>query len=336
MLSRKRTEELTAECGEGLVVLARSELVYCCLEVSKIPAARRSQFIERQALKFSPFSNSRYFSHELEGRAQLWIWDTDWEKRRRSELPVGSERLEWVPETVLHPQGGSGFQLVACAEGFDLQYWQNDVLLASRFFHSAPDQIDRLRFAQGCNAIATECPEVPLQWLPAPWTYTPSSWKDWLTDEQVLYPAIAAALAFVIFLQVGVITAVNLRESLAERRIESLRSGLVTRLDMQQEAELTRIVNAEWRRLVGAPSQLELLAEVTSKLGFANYELAEWDYNSGSLRLVITDPNAKTREYVTRLAQSSFFDSVRIEPGAREGENVLTMRVIASSATEGT
>jgi hypothetical protein len=337
LLSRSGTHELAAEFEHGMLVVPRGELVYCCLEVGNIPPARRAQYIERQRLKYSPFADGSYFVHQQAGKAQLWIWDGAWEKRCRAELPAGSDRLEALPESVLHPPGDSGFQLVACADGYDLQHWREGVLLASRFFRSSPDAADRLRFAQGCNDVAAaEFPAVALQWLPRPWTFIPSSWKNWLRDEKLIYPAIAAALAFVIFLQLGVVMAVMVRESLAERRIESLRSGLVARLDMQQQAELTRIVNSEWRQLVGAPSQLELLAEVTAKLGFANYELAEWDYNSGSLRLVISDPNAKTREYVTRLAQSSFFDSVRIEPGTREGENVLTMRVIAAAATEGT
>ena len=57
----------------------------------------------------------------------------------------GVSRVQAVPETLFYPRGSDGVHLQPCREGFELQHWRKNVLIAALWFPQRPDtsQVER-------------------------------------------------------------------------------------------------------------------------------------------------------------------------------------------------
>ena len=110
-----------------------------------------------------------------------------------------------------------------------------------------------------------------------------------------------------------------MRSSAAQANAEALQEDLGERLRFRLLAERLHDSNAALAGLLPAYTQLEVVSEFTSLTAGLDYELLEWEYNEGGLRVLLHNPQLDSREIIQRLESGYFFKQARISPGIKEG-----------------
>ncbi|MEM6485838.1 MAG: hypothetical protein AAF662_12755 [Pseudomonadota bacterium] len=310
------------------LVAARDQLVCKTIDLSGVPAEAEEKYVAMQALRYSPFKEFEKLTiGQEESRLILWIWDADWMQKLRQQLPIAAKNLPVVPETLFRSRRSDGAFLVPCHQGFELQVWQDNRLVSSRWYPEEPkeQQLHLALRAEGVNAVAARVPTS--DWLPRPWSERERDLRSLIRDEKNIFLAGVAVLLFISAVHFGFGAITSVKSQWVGRQIESLGEGVDQRLTMRNDLEQLRDENTELLSLFVPFSQVELLAEFTAALASVDYQLVDWNYTEGTLLATIRNRKLDTRDVVTRLEKRDLFHDLRIEPGNRPGESVIRIQI---------
>ncbi|KAA0874399.1 hypothetical protein [Nitrincola tapanii] len=195
--------ELTTHASCSLLkewVVGRDLCHFISVDLAKVPSSKRSQALKHYVESKSPWSEVGFCAVWQGSTAQVWLWNQDVIKQLLKVLPTQSlTRL--LPEMVFFAKPDQdGVYLAECARGYDLQYWNKGILLASRWFEHMPSMPDVQWFcrAQGIAAIDTaQLIELPTKIQP--WLGARPSALGWLQAQQNTLVIVAALFAVFLF-----------------------------------------------------------------------------------------------------------------------------------------
>ncbi len=327
LLIDQEVRELTWAAEQPYLLIARSACVCEVLDLSAVPDSARAGFLEMQVKRLSPWARPAYYvaageSAEHARRTPVWIWDAAWEERLRETLPERIRQSSAFPEAVFLEPRESGVVAHRCESGIDYQYWEGGKLLASRWSLQSLAPEDLQFFARDCGQAldALEPANDEAVHAPAPWSEPAFSWRTLLNDERLVMTGITTVLLFAICLELGLLAASGIRTWISESNTASLQEELGSRLQYRLQAERLHARGEQLASLLPAYTQVELIAEFTRLLAGQEYELREWDYTSGGVRVLVSNPELDGREIIRKLESSDLFTSARILPAAGEGE----------------
>ncbi len=339
LLIDQEVRELEWEAEQPYLLVARSACVCEVLELAAVPENARRGFLDMQVKRLSPWPRPAYYAAagetEVEqDRVPVWIWNADWEAGLRETLPEPMRHARAFPEPVFLTPAESGVVAHCCESGIDYQYWQDGKLLASRWSAQALPREDLDYFSRDCGQ--------PLQSLEpandaklratAPWSEPGFTWRSLLRDERLMMVSIATVLLFAMFLELGLVAAAGILTWRSESNAETLQEQLGTRLQYRLQAERLHSRSEQLAALLPAYSQIEVIAEFTRLLEGQEYELREWDYAAGGVRVLVYNSALDGREIIRRLESSDLFSSARIAPATREGEFTLELTIAGGEA----
>ncbi len=327
ILSGDSIESIEVPARSACVLIARSECLFFTVDLKEVPSAARRPYIEQQVRKHSPWPRPGHYVADPESAAPaVWIWDSEWLEKARGGLPAGAGKNRLLPETVMLAPGRDGPEACACLEGIDYQLWKGGRLVESRwcrqpFSEEAASAWQRGARTQGVPEVGQAAP----RWQPEPWSEPALDWRQLLRDEKALMWGGALIATMVFCLELGVLAAFAIRTSYLEGNIADLEASLGEKLQYRLDAERLSAANRALAAQLPAYTQLEVVAEFTRLLADQPYELVEWEYQQGSLQVVVKNPELDSREVVSRLESGSFFLDARIEPGLRDGEHDISL-----------
>ena len=304
-------------------MVGRGLCMYRCERFDHVPRNRRQAAMALNIPVWSPFARTGHHCVWADAKAMVWLWDAD-EVRPPTDEDA-APRV--VPEAVFYPRKADGIHVQQCQHGYDLQYWQNDVLEDSYWQAEAPDQERLAWFGSRFEgaAMASEA-ATPGQLGATPWA-SPQTALQWLAANER-----AAGLACITLLAVLAIwheARLWKTESLlanAQADFDQLATDLSPIVDAR--GEIIRL-NNRGRTLVSVlnrPSQAYLMGLVDEALP-ASAKLRRWRYQQGELRILVEDPRLDPVAYVDAL--ESRFPSVSV--GASQQPNTIEISLQVES-----
>lgn len=144
-------------------VIGRDHCLYLCVDLRHIPNAKRSDALKYQIDSHSPWPDTSYQVAWRQGYAQLWLWPAQLLGRANQATLSHVEAVFW-------PALADGLRVIQCTTGYDLQYWQQGRLQASRWYATAPDLTQQQWFARSqgqrlAQLLVVQSPEL----LQQPW-----------------------------------------------------------------------------------------------------------------------------------------------------------------------
>lgn len=332
------------EAGGGYAgrewVLARSLCLFRCFELGTVPMRDRAGALRVKIGQWTPFAVGGEYVVWRGGRALVWVWDAERQRQAMTEAGVRSARI--VPETVLHPlPAADGPRLIQSLDGVEGQYWRSGELLDSHWWPQPPTATAWRHFQRGQGGVAQAEPPVAeaVILLARPWG-RPSRWVGWLGQDarQRQGWLLAAALGWWGLVCWQAATAWQWRQANAglatQLALEQARVEPVLKLREQALAE--REAALALLQLQQYPRQLELWATLAEKIPQTR-KLLEWRYALDKLEVVVDDPQADPREYVTALQGASEFSDIAAEAGRIPGQFrvQLQLKGLATPVEEG-
>jgi len=130
-------------------IVSRELCLYRLVDYRHIPEDSRTQALDFELQNHSPFELTDYYVLWKEGIAQVWFWD---KKLTSSVLDEQAVKVfEIVPESILrYPETDDGLKFIKTLDdGFDLQLWNEGVLLASQWYKTIPTRNKIQQFILG-------------------------------------------------------------------------------------------------------------------------------------------------------------------------------------------
>ena len=323
----ERTETPLARLVRGERLLISRGL--CHFEyIAKIPTGNRisvTRALELAAKARSPFSSPRVRLVWGQIGIGVWTWPSD-------DLDGDIKEALQIPESLFHT-AVEGPVLRVCSDGYEGQIWDNEEMIASRWWSSLPSAKawdGFLRSSWSGDAISLPTPSRPdrVTAPPPPASRTLEissrlSWKD------------AAAAACLIMAAFGYLSGqwVNLELSIrhAQAQISDLEEASAEVLAARQRAaELTQRIDLA-NAALSAQHPLLSLADMTETLGEHDSQFESYLSRDGNVEaLVPAGAEVQIAELVAALEASTHLADVSAEATNRPGE----YRITASSASD--
>ena len=261
--------------------------------------------------------------------AMVWLWDADQAVVDAAWLGESADSIRAVPETVFYPRKADGIHVQACQEGFELQYWQENVLANSFWVAEEPDQARADWFATSrghASGSAGEVEATPAHLAEEPWA-SPVTALEWLiANERRLVATGLALFALAAVWQEARIWNAHWRNGAAEATLAAMQEDLGPVLNERNEYLRLRAGNAALARILAEPSQAAVMLQVHGGIPNPDADFQEWRYQQGDLKVVLSDPNADPVAYVRQLEAQSLLSDVAPGPSRRQGRVEFNMR----------
>lgn len=326
--------------GSRQWVLSRALYRFACFEMGAVPRSRREQALVLRLRQWSPFQRTGEIAAWRGDDALVWAWDAERLEASLARHGLRRDQVEVIPETLLRPAHDSGLYLNACIDGFEGQFWRQGSLISSRWWADEPESEEWLRFQRDAGVLPESQsagylgPTVP-EWRPQTWDgvdLVEAGRREGRSREAIAVSVAATLLALATSWYV--VNMAKLQVGYAQR-VEELKSLAPS----VQPAQLARGDALEALARVNAlksldvyPDQLSMLAIVSERLTPLNSTLKEWDYRSGTLRIVLTAlGQLPTSDFVKAFTVPDVFESVKVVPSNDPGSLVITMEVAANA-----
>ncbi|MBZ4193606.1 MAG: hypothetical protein LAE24_04780 [Candidatus Contendobacter sp.] len=305
-------------------VLARSLCRFRCFDLGTVPARDRANALRLKIRQWTPFPSSGDYVVWRGEQALVWLWDAASQQEAMTQAGIRNARI--LPETVLHPLPATdGPRLIQSQDGVEGQHWQDGQLLASHWWPELPTAATWRHFQRSNGGIVlTEPPAAePVTLLARPWG-RPSRFAGWLglDARQQRLGLIAAALVWWVLVCWQLAVGWQWRQAnealAAQLEVEQAKVEPVLKLREQALAE--REAALILLQLLQYPRQLELWARLAEKLPRGSPKLIEWRYAVDKLEILVNDPEADPREYVSALQTAPEFSDVSAEAGREPGQ----------------
>jgi len=303
-------------CCAPASFIPRSQLVYRCIDFADVPAALRHRVLQQRLKSLVPFTEFDYFLVWESHQALVWLWP----------VAAGFDSSS-RPEPLFHPSVSDGFQWLACAQGYELQYWQKGVLMQSSWSLEQPSDVQLEQFQRGCGALADPMTWLrqDLQWLPRSWAEKPFWTRENLISESVLAPTLAVFLSLWLIWVLGSGAGSYWRLSSLEDRVALQREQVQELLQLREAAMEQQASNQYLLELLDQSTQLDVAEELYGRLSAVPFRILDWQYQRGQLKLILQQPELDSRAVLEALAASQIFTQARIEPGLLQEQSVLTL-----------
>lgn len=317
-------------------MLSRPFYRFCRFDLKSVPKPQRVQALELQIRQWTPFANTgRYLVWQGED-ALIWAWDADRLGADIATQNLSSNRVEILPESLLHPPLADGLRLAACLDGVEGQLWQDGFLVHSRWWPAVPTEAEWLNFQRDAgNSAQQQSTVVPpparQNWLLQPWARNvpagsggawTASYETWLVGAGVL---ILAGMTSWYGIQLA-----KTRQALELRNSELKAAETIARpiFEARQRA-LDAQVRIELLQKAGLyPDQLAVMATLATLLPRNTATLTEWDYRDDKLKISVSSPSKLSSSVlIGALLDSGWFGDVRAAPTSDPTLLTLTMEV---------
>ena len=242
--------------------------------------------------------------------------------------PANQARIRILPESVFQPRHGTGLRLQACANGYDLQYWQDHILKDSLWLRQPPDAARTQAFisqapivADDATASALEEPVTsPATFAPDPW-YSPLTPQAWLiASERTLVIAGLAIFAAVAAFEEARVWRYHFAHQAAAAELRQIDEELAPVLDARDELVTLNRRNDFLAGLLNEPSQAELMVRVDRALPSDSTQFQAWRYQQRDLAVTLSDTRSlDTVAVVSGLQAESMFKDVQPGRAQRDG-----------------
>jgi len=305
-------------------VVSRALCLYELVDLRNVSKEDRSNALDFHIKKNSPFASTGFHCEWKNAFAMVWIWNKATVNTAIDEQAINA--FEILPETVLREKPTNGIALLPTLDdGYDIQFWVNDILLSSSYFSNTPDEASTLDFIKGIprfNQFAFDLPKlIKPQVVEAPIQQTP--WKGSSSSNKLLKglnfePTIAfiiliSALSYIQWQTIGSIKASSALENLEESielafdKARPIANAREKALDSQQKFEQTN-------QLIDFPDQLKLMSSFGQLIAEKQGQLKRWQFRLDKLELTVESKNNNSLEYVNSFQALKTVQSVSTEP----------------------
>lgn len=335
--STEKTETPQHRFGTLQWVLARPLYRFHIFDLTQVPAKNRTQALRLELAQWTPFANSDYYVGWHGPQALVWGWNADKVNPAIAAQGLKAQRVQILPETVLHTPFDGGLCLSHCQEGYEGQRWREGQLEHSRWWPQTPTADEWLMFQRDAGIAPAEQQNQPpaprVSALgPRPWVNQAGSTDDQAIQLERLMVALGAFLLLLptlwygfSFYKVQASTA-QLHEQQTQLQREA---GPIMQARSQALDYLARI-NA-LRALAPYPEQLTLMAKITQVLPQDKSYIKDWDFQSGQLKVTLTSTgDISSTHLIGLLQQAGPFRDVKALPGRDPKSVTFQMDVIGS------
>jgi|GEM_PF-760471 len=323
LISAEQTQPLSRLSFIPQILVGRDYCQYACISLSNVPRAKREQALKHQIDALSVWPNTAYsVAWHQQGDAQVWLWDKDAINELLSDTPLaelgGLYKPTFLSEVLFWAKPAeSGLQLFKSHHGYDLQYWQADLLRASQWYLHEPSeqQIQRFSRSQGLTFATTKLVVNEPQYTNEPWPgVVVSLWEHFFERRSQIVIGVAALSLFVASLQLTAVARWYWEENKLERQTTALAQSANELLSARSEARAARIEIGKLDQLFSMPSPLASQQKVFSHLP-ANLKLnlQSWERNVDQVDLTVQGEIPDTLSVVQAFSQDGM-KNVRVEP----------------------
>ena len=89
--------------------------------LQEVPLQHRANILNQQIRQWSPFKQYGSYIVWRKQVALVWVWDAQQQQTKLTEHDLTEQRVDIIPETLLHPMGQDSEQLHQCLEGVEGQ-----------------------------------------------------------------------------------------------------------------------------------------------------------------------------------------------------------------------
>ena len=308
--------------------------MYRCHDFANVPKNRRHSALEHQLPVWSPFAATGHYCVWSGNLAMIWFWDAD---TVSGELPGSAHRKDGAhyrirPETVFLQRHKDGVRLQRCYEGFEMQYWQQNVLKDSFWSPEPPDE-HRLNWFLGRQGIASAEPRpefggtLEAELSANPWG-SELTLKEWLeVNERVLVASCVLVLSMILVWQETRFWRIDYLNKAVVDEFSQKQNELEPFLKARNELINLRRKNQKLSEILGTPSQAYLMSVVDRAIPNATARFQEWHYQQGELRVIVEDAEMNPVEFVRSLEAEPLFSQVKAEQAQGNNRTEITLTV---------
>lgn len=313
------------------IIVPRKFLFFQHIDLSAVPRNLWNSVIQQRIRQLSPFSVVDHWQVVEGNSAQVWFWD----RRKLSGFQESQEltSVPCIPENLFYSPYDQGFRLQPCFEGWEMQYWHQGVLKQSRWLSALPCEADQQEFARILQAQLLLIDD-KIEWVQGsrellirPWNEKPFWSKENLQQEKAVTTLALGFLLSMLLLQLGMTLGVIVKEAIATASTSHKQQSLKALVRQRDQALQEQEFNQVFSKYLALPSQLALVANVTSFLTDVPFVLLDWQYQQGQLTLLIQQDQPNPRVIIEQLSKSPLFINVRTEPGQTPMQTRLLMTV---------
>ena len=291
---------------------------------------RRYEAAKLSAKARTPIAHPEFYFDWSANRIGVWSWP--------KELSEGLADFEGevLPETVLHPPLENGARLVAAIDGFEGQVWNDNQLVASRWWPRRPELIDWTAFLRATRVpetasavpAALEPVFLPRPANPQPYTalldrVRAANWRD-ITALALVCLAVPGLFLFGQWMQLSQ-TQSSLTAELAALSRETAEISVARQSAQQASYELAAYAATLNRRHPAA-----LLASVSEELARFSIQLDSFEQTEDELTLIMqTSDDFAPESLVRAMENNPLMHNVRLEPGRTQGDWTLRAQLEA-------
>ncbi|WP_430430710.1 hypothetical protein [Oceanicaulis sp.] len=318
--------------GERIIITR----ALCHYETMPTPAGghslQRYEAVKLSAKARTPIADPAFHFDWGEDRIGIWSWP------RHLTADLADFEGETLPETVLHPPMVTGARLVECIDGYEGQAWQDQTLIASRWWPTPPSTTDWAGFLRATRTSGGDSIQpvpVALDLLSKPANAPPYTV---LVDRIKTIGLRDLAALVMVFLAVPALYLLGQWAQLSHARASA--SGELAQLSQEtaeisaarQSAQMTSDELALYAQALNRRHPAALLASVSEELSRFSLRLDSFEQNEDRLTLVIHSNEGFAPEALVRAMENNpLMNSVSVEPGRGAGEWSLTANLEAQS-----
>ncbi len=313
---------------------ARKHLKHATFSIpGQLSGRQKESALSLKVEAWSPFNETGYVVAWSGNVACVFAWDKKQIREKIRECGYDPIKCKVIPEAFMRQSIPDGLRLVRCVKGMEGQFWKDSILMASRWWQSAPPVnewylFSRIAGQQGGSGL----PDVtePI-WLDKAWHENPKS-GDLISYVISYQPARAFATVMLIlpvaFLLAQITTymvqnwLINKEIAAIEGTSQSIRASRLNALMALETAE-------DISSLHKYPHQIEILARAHSLLYEYGVTLLSWEYDSGDLEFGLDlTSDLDPRIFIKAFEDDNLFSNVS---ASTSGQTLIVRMKIASS-----
>ncbi|WP_250657384.1 hypothetical protein [Alkalimarinus coralli] len=318
------------------VIVGRDCCRYIGLNLRHVPKNKREQALKHQVAAQSMWNRTDYCVAWESGFAQVWFWDADaiedvLQQQRKGFAFARIQSPSFFSEVVLWEKPVSScVTLFKCASGYDLQNWQDGILLSSQWYAHLPSlqQVNRFIRSQGLA-----CRQSPLEAIApleseALWAGVARPvWNQWFEKKRKVAFVVAAIFLLVTSLQITSIARWSIIERDIQQEIANLEGSANNLLEARSQARKALLKISDIKKLFVMPDTLTTQLQVYRRIPESlNLRLKKWERNIEQIEMTVEGEIVDTLSLVRALDGEGFTD-VNVTRSRIKGQYNIKLKV---------
>lgn len=297
-------------------VLARNQCLYRFFPWFDVPKAERNNVLDLKIRQWTPWANARCWIVPDKIGAMVWAWQDE----ANTNFPSHT-----IPETLLQPRRTQGLWVLNNQQGYELQYWDQGLLLHSLWQDHPFSSTEQIRWCEllGLSNSPTNIIEQE-ELHPVPWANNTA--KTTQNSLNTLKWGMALTSICIAALYAYWITdwyKWHKENTDLEQQYSSLLTSLRPIIEQRNlYDQATKKLNAI-HDLASSQPHVQLFQYVLPALQQARCapcELIEWHYDSTVLELAVTAEKLEQKTLVEQLYKNPQFKKVSIPERSEKGQ----------------